>query len=53
MCIAFLQSVKVLACDGMEYALGSVILLRNLMSTTLHFLHVPSALVVHTRNMSV
>ena len=36
-----------LACDGMEYALGSVILLSNLMSTTVHFLHVLSALVVY------
>ena len=37
-----------LACDGKGYASGNVILLSNLMFTTVHLLRVPSALVVHT-----
>ena len=36
------------ACDSIEYALGSVILLSNLLSTTVRPLRVPSALVIHT-----
>ena len=39
-----------LACNGMGYALGSVILLRDLMFTTLRLLRVLFALVVHTMN---
>ena len=37
-----------LACDGIWYTSGSVILLSNLMSTTVFPLRVLSALVVHT-----
>ena len=36
-----------LACEGIGYASGSVILLKDLMSTTVHPLLVLSALVVH------
>ena len=36
------------ACNNIGYAWGSVILLSNLMFTTVHSLSVPSALVVHT-----
>ena len=35
------------ACDGIGYASGSVILLSNLMSTTMRPLRVPFAFVVH------
>ena len=47
MCITLLQSAKMSACDGMGYALGSIILLRNLMSTIVRPLRVPSTLDVH------
>ena len=49
MCFTLLQSAKMLACDGIRYISCSVILLRNLISTTVRLLRVLSALVVHTR----
>ena len=47
MCVASRKFARMLACDSMEYASGSITLL-NLMFTILRPLRVQSALVVHT-----